>query len=145
MRWTDRREALVAAGTTLVIVALVAGAVALAEMYGDAGALQDFWNTCRHVNYPLGVIVACGVVYRIVLMAFDRPRWRDPQGVHLLLWFVHIAANLLAAAMTSHHYELTGTDATWVSGLRTVLMGGAVVLTIWWPHPQRHAPIKESR
>lgn len=141
----DRRHSLLAGVTTLVIAAATTVVVMLAERYGDAGRLQEVWNTCRHINYPLGVLVACGVMYRLVLMAWDRPSWRDQRAVHVFAWIVYIALNLVAAAMTSHHYELAGVDATWVSGLRTLLMAGAVVLTVWWPHPTRFTAIEEPR
>lgn len=128
------RNTVIAAATTLVIALLTTAVVVLAEIYGDDARLQVLWNACRSLNYPLGVLVSVGVVYRVCLMAFDRPRRRDARALHVAAWMLYIAANLVAAAMTSHHYELAGVDATWVSGLRTVLMSGAVVLTVWWPH-----------
>lgn len=145
MRRSDRRHTFLAGVTTLVLAAAATVVIMIAERYGDAGRLQEVWNTCRHINYPLGVAVACGVMYRLVLMAWDRPSWRDQRALHVFAWIVYIALNLVAAAMTSHHYELAGVDATWVSGLRTLLMSGAVVLTVWWPHPQHFTPIEEPR
>lgn len=132
---------LIALLPTVVVVLATAVVVILAEKYDDS--LAEVWNMCRHINYPLGVLVAVGVVYRLVLMTFDRPRWHDARALHLMFWFAYIAGNLLAAALTSHHYEEVGVDATWASALRTVLMTGGLVLTVWWPHPTRYSPLEE--
>lgn len=137
----ERRYTLLGGVVTLVVAASIAGLVYVADNYTDGA--HELWNACRHINYPLGCLVAVGVTYRIVLMAFDRDRWTDARSVHLVLWFGYIAANLLAAAMTSRHYDLVGVDATWVSGFRTVLMLGGLALTIWWPHPEKLTPIEE--
>lgn len=131
---TEWRYTLLGGVITLLAAVLVGGMIYLAENYTDGAT--TLWNMSRHINYPLGCIVAAGVTYRLVLLAFEKPRWhRDARTLHLFFWFVYVAGNLLAAAMTSHHYEMLGADASWVSGFRTILMLGGLVLTIWWPHP----------
>jgi hypothetical protein len=139
----DRRYTWLGAGVTLLVAVGIGSLVYLAETY-TSGA-SEVWNMCRHVNYPLGCLVAAGVTYRLVLMACDRPRWHDVRAMHLMLWFTYIIGNLLAAAMTSRHYDDAGVDATWVSGFRTCLMLGGLALTVWWPHPEKYIPIEGRR
>lgn len=136
---TDKRRYTLLGGLITILVAVVVAAIVYAADTYTEGA-EDLWNLCRDINYPLGCVVAAAVVYRIVLMAHDKSRWHDPRVVHLLFWFGYVAANLLAASMSSHHYDLLGADANWVSGFRTILMLWGLVLTVWWPHPDKFLP-----
>jgi hypothetical protein len=142
MAEAERKYVMLAAVVTAVVSVTSLGLVVIAESVGFGEKYEPFWAWCREINYPLAVVAAIGVFYRLVLMAFDRDRYYTERGIHLLLWFTYIAIALVLVAVGSQHYSEVDAPATWVSGARTLLNIGAIVLTVWWPHPRPYEDMR---
>lgn len=131
---------------TMIITLAFVGLVLILVAAGQSVSTDSFtpvWNACRAANYPIGVLAATLVVYRLTSMALDPARWRDTRARHLLAWFAYIAVSLVVAAQGAAYYDASTTPATWLSAVRTALNITAIVLTLWWPHPRRLVHIEE--
>lgn len=97
--------------------------------------MNAVFESCRWVNQFLGVAAAVCVMWRLIPLVLDRPRWLDPVPRHRILVFVLLACFELLTA-TAANANLHGTPH-WYSAGFTVLHVATICLCIWWPHPTR--------
>jgi hypothetical protein len=134
----EHRYAILMFVVVIFASATIGGLIILAELIDLNSRCPQVWETCRSLNYPLGVIAAVGISYRLTLMAFAKSHWREPRALHTMLWFGYISGALIVAAIGSNHHAEANSDVTWLSGARLILTLGAIILTVWWPHPRVH-------
>lgn len=97
--------------------------------------MTEIFEACRWLNQYLGVAASLCVMWRLVPLVLDRPRWVDAIPRHRILVFALLASSELLSALAAAAY--VGGQAHWFSAGFTVVHVSAICLCIWWPHPTR--------
>ena len=100
--------------------------------------MDEFYLTCRWLNQYLGAIAAMCVMWRLVPLVLDRPRWFEAAPRHRILVFLVLAGFELSSAYGA--VVTVNGPASWISCVFTVLHAATIALCVWWPHPPRHQP-----
>lgn len=100
--------------------------------------MNGLFEACRWMNQYLGIVGCICVLWRLVPLILDKPRWLDPVPRHRILVFFVLAGFEMFAAIAAGTYNGT-TPVYWFSAGFTVLHTATICLCVWWPHPTRLA------
>lgn len=100
--------------------------------------MNAVYESCRWLNQFLGVFAALCVMWRLVPLVLDRPRWIEAAPRHRILVFLLLAGFelLTATAANANLHSIP----RWYSAGFTVLHVCTIALCVWWPHPARLNP-----